>query len=214
MPESDNVPPDSGAPEAAERDDSGPVSPTPTAPPASSPAEPVPPTEQAEQVEPIEPAVSSEPTEPAEPEEVTEPAEPAAATEPVAPIEPVVPADATPPEAAAGGLTWIPFAAYMGLWLGLAASSAWLLSGATAERPARWMNVYEPLVWAGLVLVALGPVLSLVVWLFARARRPRGARTGLFASAMIRGAATAFLGALIWIGTLYALEIKASQGGW
>ena len=137
-----------------------------------------------------------------------------AVTATAGPEDGAVPVDAVVAEAAGGGLSWIPFAAYLGLWVGLSVSTVWLLSGATTDHPARWMDTYEPLVWAGVGLALLGPVLSLIVWLVARARRPRHMRAGLLASAMTRGAVTAFFGALIWIGTLSALEIRASQGGW
>lgn len=120
--------------------------------------------------------------------------------------------DAALVEAVGGGVTWIPFAVYLGCWLILAGSSAYFLRGATPESPAQWMPAYEPLLWAGVGLTAAGPVMSLVVWLVARARRPASARRGLFATVMTRGALAAFFGVLIWLGTLFVLELLAA--GW
>jgi len=191
--ESDNVPPADTTPPSAE----GAVENPPESP--VSPADP-----PAGEATPAGQPLTGEQQVPAEPTVVPE--------QPV-PAEQPGPVDAGLAEAAGGGLTWIPYAIYLGLWIGLAAASVWLLADATADHPARWMEPYEPLVWAGVALAALGPVLSVTVWLVARARRPRGARAGLFASAMMRGAVTAFFGAVIWIGTLSALEVRASQGG-
>ena len=193
MSESDNVPPADTTPPSAE----GAVESPPESPvtPADLPADEL---ASAEQPVPAEqPAPAEQPVPAGHEDSAVQPA----------------PVDEGLAEAAGGGLTWIPYAVYLGLWIALAASSVWLLGDATADHPARWMEEYEPLVWAGLALAALGPVLSVTVWLVARARRPRGARAGLFASAMTRGAITAFFGVLIWIGTLWALEVRASQGG-
>lgn len=130
------------------------------------------------------------------------------AEEPPAPSAP----DAALVEGVAGGLTWIPFAAYLGLWVVLAGLSAYFLYDASAELPARWMPEYVPLLWSGVALTAIGPLLSLAVWLVARSKRPAGARRGLFASAFTRGALVAFFGVVLWLGTLFVLELIAS--GW
>ena len=199
MSESDNVPPADTTPPSAE----GAVENPPESP--VTPADP-----PADEATPVGQPLTGEQQVPAAPTVVPEQPVPAEQPEPA---EQPGPVDAGLAEAAGGGLTWIPYAIYLGLWIGLAAASVWLLADATADHPARWMEPYEPLVWAGVALAALGPVLSVAVWLVARARRPRGARAGLFASAMMRGAVTAFFGAVIWIGTLSALEVRASQGG-
>ena len=121
-------------------------------------------------------------------------------------------ADAALAEAVDGGLTWIPFAAYLGCWLLLSAVSGYLLSGATPQSPARFLPAYEPLMWSAVGLVAAGPVLSLVVWLAARARRPAHKRRGILASAMVRGSLAAFFGVAIWIATLYGLDVMTMSG--
>jgi len=120
--------------------------------------------------------------------------------------------DAALVEGVVGGVTWIPFAIYLGLWIVLAGVSAYLLYDAAADQPARWMPEYVPLLWSGVGLTVFGPVLSLVVWLVARSRRPSTSRRGLFASAMTRGAVVAFFGVAIWIATLFALEVFAAGG--
>lgn len=121
-------------------------------------------------------------------------------------------ADAALVEAVGGGLTWVPFALYLFAWVALAVASGYLLGGATVESPARWLPEYPVLLWVGVVLTALGPILSLLVWLVARSRRSAGARRGLFASSMTRGALAAVFGVMIWIGTLYAVEMMNLNG--
>ena len=117
-------------------------------------------------------------------------------------------------EAVQGGLTWWPFAVYLGAWIALSGLSAYLLQGASPETPARWMPAYPPLVFGGVGLAAVGPAMSAMVWLVARARRPQEHRRGLLASALTRGALAAFFGALIWILTLYFIEIVSNGGVW
>jgi len=123
---------------------------------------------------------------------------------------PVAQADAELAEGVGSGLTWIPYAGYLAAWLLLAGASAYLLRDATPESPARWTPEYAVIVWTGVGLTALGPLLSLVVWLVARSRRPASARRGLFVSALIRGALTAVFGVLIWAATIYVLELVAT----
>lgn len=115
-------------------------------------------------------------------------------------------------EAVGGSLTWVPYAVYLGGWLALAIASAGLLSPATAEVPPRWLPAYEPLVYAGVALAALGPVLSCAVWLAARRHRAPSERRGLFVAALMRGAVTGFFGLIVWIATLYAIELHALRG--
>lgn len=123
-------------------------------------------------------------------------------------------ADATLAEAVSGGLTWIPYALYLGGWIALAGVSAYLLGSASADQPALWMPEYPALVFSGIVLAALGPVLSLAVWIIARSRRPAEGRRGLLASALTRGALVAFFGAMIWIVSLYLLEVFSGGVSW
>lgn len=118
--------------------------------------------------------------------------------------------DASFIEAAGRGLPWIPFALYLLIWIVLAGASAYLLWGATADLPARWLPAYEPLMWSGVALTVLGPVMAIAVWLAARADRPAVARRGLLASATARGALVTLFGVIIWLATLYALDLHAT----
>lgn len=118
--------------------------------------------------------------------------------------------DAALVEGAGAGLTWIPFAVYLGLWVVLVGLSAYFLYEPVPDMPPRWMPEYVPLLWGGVGLTVLGPLLSVAVWLFARAGRPEGARHGLFASAMTRGALVAFFGVVLWVGTLFILDLIAT----
>ncbi|MDY0340025.1 MAG: hypothetical protein RBS17_02265 [Coriobacteriia bacterium] len=123
-----------------------------------------------------------------------------------------VAADAALLEGVGDGLTWIPFGLYLAAWIALATATVYSLRGATAESPARWMPEYPVLLWAGVVLAAAGPILSLGVWLVTSSRRAGGARRGLLVSAMTRGALAAAFGVMIWLGTLYTIEIMTMNG--
>jgi len=147
------------------------------------------------------PDVAPEPAEPA-----SDPADFSAPAPAPAPAE----ADAVFIEAAGGGLPWVPFALNLLLWVVLAGVSAYLLWGATADLPARWLPAYGPLMWSGVALTVLGPLMAIAVWLAARAGRPAGARHGLLASAMARGALVTLFGVVIWLATLYALDLHAT----
>lgn len=153
-----------------------------------------------------EPTTATDPATPPDPAPVVEDAEPV--VEDVALVaETVATADA-----AAAGLTWIPFALYLTAWVALATATGFLLRGATPESPARWMPEYPALLWTGVGLTAAGPVVSLVVWLVARARREAGDRHGLLASSMLRGALMTVVGVALWLGILYAIEVVTVNG--
>lgn len=113
-------------------------------------------------------------------------------------------------EAAGGGVTWVPYALYLAAWLVLAGASAYLLKDASPAGPARWMPAYPVVVWIGVGLTALGPLLSIGVWLVARKRRSAHDRRGLLTTALIRGAVTAVFGVAVWAATIYVLELIAA----
>lgn len=122
-----------------------------------------------------------------------------------APEEEVASADA-----AGGRVTWVPYALYLAAWLALAGASAYLLKDASPAGPARWMPAYPVVVWVGVGLTALGPLLSIGVWLVARKRRSAHERRGLLTTALIRGAVTAVFGVAVWAATIYVLELIAA----
>ena len=172
--------------------------------------------EGAVDVAPVEVPVTA--TDQPESQEIPAPAEelapepPAAADPAVSPDAELFVESATTTDASPAGLTWVPFAVYLTGWVALATATGYLLRGATAESPARWMPEYPILLWVGVGLVAAGPVVSLIVWLAARGRREAPARRGLLASSMLRGALMAVLGVAMWLGVLYTIEVVTVNG--
>lgn len=103
-------------------------------------------------------------------------------------------------------VSWWPFVGYVVVWLGAAAYAVWQLQQLPAGQAAYETNFYSMSVLAGLVLLAAGPVLLLIVWLASWIGR-QGARIGLmFISALVKGAAATLLGALIWMGALLLID--------
>lgn len=138
----------------------------------------------------VEPEAStSESTEP-------EPAEPAA-------VEEIVAA----PEGVPASVSWVPFSVYLGLWVVLAVATVVLLRTPAAAGGALWAPEYALSVYGGVALVALGPVLALVVWLFARSKAEPEHRTGLLSSALLRAAGATFIGVILWLVALYVLDL-------
>lgn len=176
--------------------------------PEQDAVQPEEPTVEMPQQEPTDPEVAE--PESGAPESGAESAEEPGDAEPAEKQPAVATPDAALVEGAGAGLSWIPFAAYLGLWVVLAGLSAYFLSGATPEQPARWLPQYVPLLWSGVGLTLLGPMLSFAVWLIARSGREKAERRGLFASAMTRGALVTFFGFALWVGTLYVLDLISS----
>lgn len=103
-------------------------------------------------------------------------------------------------------VSWWPFVAYVVVWLAAAAYAVWQLEQLPTGLAAYETNFYSMSVLAGLVLLALGPVLILVVW-FASWIGRQGARIGLmFISALLKGAAATLVGAVIWMGALVLVD--------
>ena len=65
--------------------------------------------------------------------------------------------------------------------------------------------LYTYLMYAGLALLIAGPLLILGVWLASRFGSNRQ-HAGLLTSAMVKGAGVTLAGAVIWRGTLLALD--------
>ncbi len=135
------------------------------------------------------------------------PPEPDSATQPDVTMEPAIEGEFA--EAVGLRLTWIPYALHLFAWAALCGASVYLLGDASAGTPARFLPEYGLLTVAGLLLVALGPILSIAVWLVARVRRQAWQRRGLFVAAFGRGALTTFFGVLLWLVTLYAIDLHA-----
>ena len=65
--------------------------------------------------------------------------------------------------------------------------------------------LYTVLMYVGLGLLIAGPFLILVVWLASRFGSNRQ-HAGLLTSAMVKGAGVTLAGAIVWWGTLMALD--------
>ena len=95
-----------------------------------------------------------------------------------------------------------PFVLYLVAWAGLAATTVLLLTNPQAASVPVEDPVYPTLLLVGLVLVACGPMLSLLVWLLARARALPECRGGLLTTSLVRGASAALVGAVAWWAAL------------
>ncbi len=105
---------------------------------------------------------------------------------------------------------WWPFIILLLLWLALAGGAVALLREAAVAGEARWTREYDLIVTAGVVLTALGPLMSLGVWLIARIRADVEARAGLLVSALLRGAVVTTLGVALWVGALVVLDLLSN----
>ncbi len=173
--------------------------------PAEEPEVEEPAAEPAPQVEPapapeVEPAPESALAE----EPAAEPdAELAPESAPAAELAPA--AEPAPEEP--GSVSWVPFSAYLGLWVLLAVATFVVLRVPAASGGALWAPEYGLSVYGGVALTALGPILALVVWLVARAKSEPEHRRGLLVSALLRAAGAAFVGVVLWLIALYALDL-------
>ncbi len=105
---------------------------------------------------------------------------------------------------------WWPFIILLLLWLALAGGAVALLREAAVAGEARWTREYDLIVTVGVVLTALGPLMSLGVWLIARIRADVEARAGLLVSALLRGAVVTTLGVALWVGALVVLDLLSN----
>lgn len=169
-------------------------------------------TEESEGIDEPEVGIAEEPEPEPESDVESEP-EPEAVEEPEVEVteEPEVEPKPEPSEAPESGpvhgVSWVPFSVYLGAWVVLAVATAVGLREAAIAGGALWSPEYVYTVYGGVGLAAFGPILSLIVWLVARSRRERGDRAGLLTSALLRGAGAAFLGSILWLVSLYILDL-------
>ncbi|MDR3687691.1 MAG: hypothetical protein P4L93_12135, partial [Coriobacteriia bacterium] len=103
-------------------------------------------------------------------------------------------------------VSWWPFVGYLVVWLGAAAYAVWQLQMLPVGQAAYETNLYTMSMLGGLVLLAVGPVLLLIVWLASWIGR-ENRRIGLmFISALLKGALATLIGAMIWIGALMLVD--------
>lgn len=100
-----------------------------------------------------------------------------------------------------------PFLLYLLMWVALAALTVISLNGPEKTAMPLEAPAYPVLLVAALALVALGPLLSLIVWLIARSKAPVDCRSGLLATALVRGAAATLAGILMWWGALMLVDV-------
>ncbi len=105
------------------------------------------------------------------------------------------------------GVSWLPFGIYLLAWVVLAAASFALLKDEAAAGTLLWSADYGRVAAAALVLAVLGPATSIAAWVVTRAGRPADARAGLFADALVKGGAAAFVGTALWLVTLLATDM-------
>lgn len=103
-----------------------------------------------------------------------------------------------------GRLSPWPFLAYDAIWVVFAGILAWQLLELPVGTAAYEAPLYQWSVYGGLALTAAGPVLALIVWLFAR--RHRTERAGLFTSTLVAGSAATFVGVIAWWIALIAVD--------
>jgi hypothetical protein len=97
-----------------------------------------------------------------------------------------------------------PFVAYLGLWLAFAGVVAWQLLELPVGVAAYEASVYPLIVYGGLALTLVGPLVILGTWLFARTRSDE--RKGLFSAVLLRGSIVTLIGVIVWWGALIAVD--------
>lgn len=98
-----------------------------------------------------------------------------------------------------------PFTAYLVVWIGFAVLVVWRFAGVPSDIALFDIDSYRSMVIAGLALFALGPTLSIGVWL-AVAFRPSTSKGAVFASALFKGAVITFAGVLTWWVAMLLLD--------
>lgn len=98
-----------------------------------------------------------------------------------------------------------PFWTLAGAWLALCAGAAYVLTRDPAM-PTLRQDVYTFVVAAGLALTILGPIMAVVVWLFARSGAGQDRPAGMFATSLMRAALVTFFGVITWTGVLILVD--------
>jgi len=101
--------------------------------------------------------------------------------------------------------TW-PFYAYLGAWIVLVSVAVWQLLELPDAVTAYESQAYGFTVLGGLIMTAVGPLLILAVWFTVRNSRSEGNRSGLLTSALLKGASTTLIGAVIWWAALIVVD--------
>ncbi len=101
----------------------------------------------------------------------------------------------------------VPFSLYLFAWVLLAVGTVVYLKEAALAGKAAWDSGYAYIVYAGAGMAGLGPVLSVLVWLVARAGRCAEEREGLLATTLLQGAKATFLGTALWLAALYVVDV-------
>lgn len=171
-------------------------------------AEPEPAPEAEPEVEPEpepEPESAPESTPEVEPEVEPEPApESTAEVEPEPVVEQAVIAES--PEETQPRVPWWPFVLYGLLWIALIAYAGTQVSTAQGAAPAVEQAVYPYVVLAGMVIMLMGPLASIIVWIVIWVRAGKGRRGGLLTTALVRGSMFTLFGVVAWWCALYVLD--------
>jgi hypothetical protein len=146
--------------------------------------------------------------------DAAESAEPAETTESSDSLDDIAPGTVTGPEETphAPGpppITSVPswpFLAYVALWLAVAGFGIWKSMGIPAELALFDTDLYRLSVLTGLVMLAGGPLLLIVVWFASWIGRANTRKGAMFISALIKGACATLAGAIIWWGALLLMD--------
>jgi hypothetical protein len=99
-----------------------------------------------------------------------------------------------------------PFVGYVVVWLAAAGYAVWRFMQIPAGMALFDTDIYRMSMLGGLVLLAGGPVLLIIVWFASWIGQPRARKGAMFISAFIKGAVATLLGAMIWWGALFLMD--------
>ncbi len=92
----------------------------------------------------------------------------------------------------------VPFFVYDGVWLVFAIAMVVALRDAAVAGTLDTAPAYPMFVLLALILTVLGPLLAVFLWWLRRSQATKAERTGLLASALLRGALATFAGVAMW----------------